>query len=152
MSRMTLSDRITIEAGLYARKSLTEIAKSIHKSRQHVSKEIQRNGTQTPGKDLPHAAAGRRKELCEKRIAFILVAPTGKWTARRYAEPFRIVPVNNLKDRRMYAMNAQTRESANWTESTTLRSRQTPGQNVATHRRRTIRGNKVRLWLLWTRW
>lgn len=67
---MTLSDRITIEAGLYTRKSLTEIAKSIHKSRHHVSKEIQRSGTRTPGKDLPHAAACRRKELCGKADCF----------------------------------------------------------------------------------
>ncbi|WP_366522116.1 helix-turn-helix domain-containing protein [uncultured Subdoligranulum sp.] len=49
MSRMTLSDRIVIEAGIYARKSLTKIAKSPHKSRRHVSKEIRRNGTRTPG-------------------------------------------------------------------------------------------------------
>ncbi|WP_147644581.1 helix-turn-helix domain-containing protein, partial [Subdoligranulum variabile] len=44
MSRMTLSDRIAIEAGIYARKNLTEIAKTIHKSRRHVSEEIRRNG------------------------------------------------------------------------------------------------------------
>lgn len=31
MSRMTLSDRIAIEAGIYSRKNLTEIAKTIHK-------------------------------------------------------------------------------------------------------------------------
>lgn len=31
MSRMTLSDRIEIEAGIYARRSLSEIAERIHK-------------------------------------------------------------------------------------------------------------------------
>lgn len=52
MSRMTLSDRIQIEAGIYARKSLSEIAKSIHKSRRHVSEEIRKNATVVPGQHL----------------------------------------------------------------------------------------------------
>lgn len=71
MSRMTLSDRIAIEAGIYARKNLTEIAKTIHKSRRHVSEEIRRNGTKTPGehpygKICRNATGCRRKGLCEK--------------------------------------------------------------------------------------
>lgn len=52
MSRMTLSDRIQIEAGIYARKSLSEIAKSIYKSRRHVSEEIRKNSTVVPGQHL----------------------------------------------------------------------------------------------------
>ena len=49
MSRMTLSDRIEIEAGIYARKSLSEIAEQIHKSRRYVSEELRRNATKIPG-------------------------------------------------------------------------------------------------------
>ena len=68
---MTLSDRIAIEAGIYARKNLTEIAKTIHKSRRHVSEEIRRNGTKTPGehpygKICRNATGCRRKGLCGK--------------------------------------------------------------------------------------
>lgn len=71
MSRMTLSDRIAIEAGIYARKTLTEIAKSIYKSRRHVSEEIRRNGTQVSGehpyRKICHNATGcKRKGLCGK--------------------------------------------------------------------------------------
>ena len=70
MSRMTLSERIAIEAGIYAR-NLTEIAKSIHKSRRHVSEEIRRNGTRAPGihpfgKGCRNATACKRTGLCGK--------------------------------------------------------------------------------------
>lgn len=69
MSRITLSDRVAIEAGIYARKSLTEIAERIHKSRRHVSEEIRRNGTQVPGehplgKTCHNATGCKRTKLC----------------------------------------------------------------------------------------
>lgn len=71
MSRMTLSERIEIEAGIYARKSLSEIAKRIHKSRRHVSEELRRNGTRIPGehplgKRCRNATSCKRTGLCEK--------------------------------------------------------------------------------------
>lgn len=49
MSRITLSDRAAIEAGIYGRKTLTEIAKKIHKSPRYISEEIKKNGTKVPG-------------------------------------------------------------------------------------------------------
>ena len=71
MSRMTLSDRIEIEAGIYARKSLSEIAERIHKSRRHVSEELRRNATKIPGehplgKRCRNATGCRRGGLCGK--------------------------------------------------------------------------------------
>ena len=45
MSRITLSERVAIEAGLYGRQSLKEIAEKIHKSPRHVSAELKRNST-----------------------------------------------------------------------------------------------------------
>ena len=71
MSRMTLSDRIEIEAGIYARKSLSEIAKQIHKSRRYVTEELQRNATKVPGehplgKRCRNATGCRRGGLCRK--------------------------------------------------------------------------------------
>lgn len=71
MSRMTLSDRIEIEAGIYARKSLSEIAKQIHKSRRYVTEELRRNATKVPGehplgKRCRNATGCRRGGLCGK--------------------------------------------------------------------------------------
>lgn len=69
MSRITLSDRIAIEAGIYGRKSITEIAKSIGKSPRYVSKEILLNRTHVPGehpygKQCRNATGCKRKKLC----------------------------------------------------------------------------------------
>lgn len=71
MSRMTLSDRIEIEAGIYARKSLSEIAEQIHKSRRHVSEELRKNATKIPGehplgKSCRNATGCRRGDFCGK--------------------------------------------------------------------------------------
>ena len=71
MSRMTLSDQIEIEAGIYARKSLSEIAEQIHKSRRYVSEELRRNATKIPGehplgKRCRNATGCRRGSLCGK--------------------------------------------------------------------------------------
>ena len=49
MSRMTLSDRIAIEAGIYAKLSLKEIARKIRRSPRCVSEEIRRNSTIVAG-------------------------------------------------------------------------------------------------------
>ena len=46
MTRITLSDRTAIEAGIYARQSLTEIAAKIGKTTIAVSREIRKNCTQ----------------------------------------------------------------------------------------------------------
>lgn len=71
MSRITLSDRAAIEAGIYGRKTLTEIANAINKSPRCVSEEIKRNGTKVPGlhplgKKCRNAGGCRRVGLCEK--------------------------------------------------------------------------------------
>lgn len=49
MTRITLSDRTAIEAGIYARQSLTEIAAKIGKTTIAVSREIRKNCTQVRG-------------------------------------------------------------------------------------------------------
>ena len=57
MSRMTLSERVAIEAGIYAHKTLTEIAERIGKSRRHVSEELRKNGPKVlrlQGSELPN--------------------------------------------------------------------------------------------------
>ena len=69
MSRMTLSERTAIEAGLYAKLSLKEIAKKINKSPRHVSLEIRQNhtmvkGEKPNGKDCIFAGECKRHGLC----------------------------------------------------------------------------------------
>lgn len=71
MSRLTLSERIEIEAGIYARKSFKEIAKRIHKSPRYVSEELRKNGTKVPGehpfgKQCRTATRCKRMRLCGK--------------------------------------------------------------------------------------
>ena len=71
MSRMTLSDRIAIEAGIYGHLSLTEIAERIHKSRRYVSEEIRKNSTKVQGehpmgKTCHNATGCKRTGLCGK--------------------------------------------------------------------------------------
>ena len=69
MSRITLSDRYAIEAGIYRRQSLKEIAKAIGKSPRYVSEEIRQNrslakGIRPLGKDCHNATSCNRKHLC----------------------------------------------------------------------------------------
>lgn len=69
MSRITMSERIIIEAGIYGRKSISEIAGSIGKTPRYVSREIQQNSTHIPGehpygKRCRNATGCRRKGLC----------------------------------------------------------------------------------------
>ena len=71
MSRITMSDRIRIEVGIYARKSIKEIAKDIGKSPRHVSEELRRNSTKVSGihplgKSCNNAPNCKRVGLCGK--------------------------------------------------------------------------------------
>ena len=69
MSRITLSERTAIEAGIYAKLSLSEIAKKIRKTTIAVSREIRTNCTRVPGfhpngNDCRMATGCKRKHLC----------------------------------------------------------------------------------------
>ena len=71
MSRLTLRDRVAIECGIYAKKSLGEIAKKIGRTAGCVSNEIRTNrtmvtGARAFGKDCRYAAECKRKRLCGK--------------------------------------------------------------------------------------
>ena len=73
MSRITMSDRIRIEVGIYARKSIKEIAEDIGKSPRHVSEELRRNstkvaGTHPQGKSCNNATGCKRSGLCGKDV------------------------------------------------------------------------------------
>lgn len=69
MSRITLSDRVGIEAGIYAKQSFSKIAKQIRKDPRYVSEEIKRNRTLVPGahpcgKICRYAPGCTRTKLC----------------------------------------------------------------------------------------
>ena len=49
MSRLTLSERIVIECGIYHKLSLGKIAKKIGKTTECVSREMRANRTIAPG-------------------------------------------------------------------------------------------------------
>lgn len=71
MSRLTMSDRIAIESGIYGRLKLSEIAKRIGKSTKTVSNEIKTNrtiarGEHPFGKDCIFAGECKTKGLCGK--------------------------------------------------------------------------------------
>ena len=68
---MTLSDRIAIEAGIYARLSFEQIGRNIDKSAIAVSKEIRKNSTflrgEHPlGNDCRLATGCKRSGICDK--------------------------------------------------------------------------------------
>ena len=72
MTRITLSDRTAIEAGIYARQSLTEIAAKIGKTTIAVSREIRKNctpvrGIHPHGNDCHFAFNCKRKHLCSEQ-------------------------------------------------------------------------------------
>lgn len=71
MSRITLSERAAIEAGIYARLSLSEIAKKIQMSTKAVSRELRQNSTHIQGerpngKDCIFSGECKRQHLCKQ--------------------------------------------------------------------------------------
>ena len=70
-NHLTLSDRIAIEAGIFATHTFSEIAKQIGKSSSTVSREIRSNrtlvmGERPRGKDCSYASHCAVKELCDE--------------------------------------------------------------------------------------
>ena len=121
MSRMTLSDRIEIEAGIYARKSLSEIAKQIHKSRRYVTEELRRNATKVPGE---HPLGKRCRNATGCRRGGLCATPAKKWTARQYVRHTMTILARSCKNRPTSAIFAADAENASPTEYTTPRSKQ----------------------------
>lgn len=69
MSRIGISERMAIEAGIYRKQSLERIAETIGKNRRFVSEEIRKNRTLAPGEkpggnDCVYALECKRKGLC----------------------------------------------------------------------------------------
>lgn len=70
-NRITLSDRVSIEAGIYAGHTLEKIAEKINKHPASISREIRNNrtllqGERPRGKDCIFAAECKIWGLCQK--------------------------------------------------------------------------------------
>lgn len=70
-NRITLSDRIAIEAGIFGGHTLKEIATSLYKHPATISREIRKNSTpfcgiKVAGKDCRLATGCKSKHLCSK--------------------------------------------------------------------------------------
>lgn len=64
--QLTLSDRIKIESGLYAKRSLKQIAASMNRSISTISREIQNNRTEIAG-DRPRGKDCRSGAVAGKQ-------------------------------------------------------------------------------------
>ena len=158
MSRMTLSDRIEIEAGIYARKSLSEIAERIHKSRRHVSEELRRNATKIPGehplgKRCRNATGCRQGGLCGKenchRMCYTCKEVDCQTVCKARTMTLLARSCRNHPTSAMFAADA---ENARPTERTTPLSKQMLWQSVGTQRPETSHRCKRKRWQLWMLW
>ena len=86
-TRLTLSDRVSIEAGLYAHKTFKEIAKETGKHPSTISREIRSNrtlisGEKPYGKDCHYTIGCKTKKICGKASCIMLCARCHKYDCR----------------------------------------------------------------------
>ena len=102
MSRINLSDRMAIEAGLYAKQNLTEIARKIGKSEKYVSEELRRNRTVVPGErvnenDCIYALNCKRVRICGDDYCKIRCATCKFIDCRSFCQRYTNSQCNRLK-------------------------------------------------------
>ncbi len=102
MSRIKLSDRMAVEAGLYAKLSLTEIAKKIGKSEKYVSEELRRNRIVVPGEkvnenDCLYALNCKRVRLCGNDYCKMRCATCKIMDCRNFCHRYTDSQCNRLK-------------------------------------------------------
>lgn len=102
MSRINLSDRMAIEAGLYAKSSLTAIAKKIDKSEKYVSEELRRNRTIVPGEkvnenDCLYAWNCKRVKVCGDGYCKMRCATCRIVDCRSFCQQYTESQCNRLK-------------------------------------------------------
>ena len=157
MSRMTLSDRIEIEAGIYARKSLSEIAERIHKSRRHVSEELRRNATKIPGehplgKRCRNATGCRQGGLCGKENCHRMCYTCKEVDCQTVCKAYNDAPCKELQKPPYVCNVCSRRRNARPTERTTPLSRQMLWQSGGTQRPEASHRCKRKRWQRWTLW
>ena len=101
MSRLTLSERIAIESGIYEHLKLNEIAKRIYKSPETVSREIRKNRTLVTGykpfgKDCNFAGECKTKGLCGKTGCTKRCVTCKEYDCREMCTRYSNKPCKNL--------------------------------------------------------
>lgn len=101
MSRLTLSERIAIESGIYEHLKLNEIAKRIFKSPETVSREIRKNrtlviGYKPFGKDCNFANECKTKGLCGKTGCTKRCVTCKEYECRELCKRYSNKPCKNL--------------------------------------------------------
>lgn len=101
MSRLTLSERIAIESGIYEHLKLNEIAKRIFKSPETVSREIRKNRTLVTGykpfgKDCNFANECKTKGLCGKTGCTKRCVTCKEYECRELCKRYSNKPCKNL--------------------------------------------------------
>lgn len=101
MSRLTLSDRIAIESGIYEKLKLNEIAKKIGRSPETVSREIKKNctisiGSRPYGKDCIFAMSCKRCNLCDKQYCSKRCVSCGDFDCRTVCTIYKKASCSNL--------------------------------------------------------
>lgn len=101
MSRLTLSERIAIESGIYEHLKLNEIAKRIFKSSETVSREIRKNRTLVTGykpfgKDCNFANECKTKGLCGKTGCTKRCVTCKEYECRELCKRYSNKPCKNL--------------------------------------------------------
>lgn len=112
MSRLTLSERIAIESGIYEHLKLSEIAKRIFKSPETVSREIRKNRTLVTGykpfgKDCNFASECKTKGLCRKAGCTKRCVTCKEYDCREMCTRYSNKPCKNLS-RPPYVCNVCT--------------------------------------------
>ncbi len=101
MSRLTLSERIAIESGIFEHLKLNEIAKRIFKSPETVSREIRKNRTLVTGykpfgKDCNFANECKTKGLCGKAGCTKRCVTCKEYECRELCKRYSNKPCKNL--------------------------------------------------------
>ena len=83
-NRITFKERVRIEAGIYAKKSFSQIAKELGRSTSSITREVKQNrivvkSPYTYGKDCIRAAECRRRNVCGDKECTILC----RWCIRQ---------------------------------------------------------------------
>ena len=119
-TRLTLSDRVSIEAGIYARKNFKEIAEFIGKHPTTVSREIRNNrtfvtGARDYGKDCRFATECRVKKLCDKPKCGHRCVTCSKNDCRAICSQYDTRRCN-IKDKPPYVCNTCERRRKCWAD------------------------------------
>lgn len=100
-TRLTLSDRVAIEAGIYARKPFKDIAREIGKHPTTISREIKANRTLVPGerpygKDCRYATECKFKNCCDAPGCNMRCARCHKYDCRASCTRYDNSPCCNI--------------------------------------------------------